>query len=46
MLSQIDLIRLIQPELPRAKAKKTHTLNLDNFLNMISKVISQFQLLT
>ena len=34
MLSQVDLIRLIKPELSRAKAKNSYTLNVDNFLNM------------
>ena len=37
MLSQIDFIRLIKPEWSRVKVKNSYTLNLDNFLNMISK---------
>ena len=37
MLSQVDLICFIMPELSRAKAKNSYTLNVDNILNMTSK---------
>ena len=38
MLSQIDLIRLIQPELSTAKLKNSYLIT-HNFLNMISKYL-------